>query len=45
VSSVKLERERGRSVNEVRVGRTEVKVDAASGETYVEHDDHEDDDD
>lgn len=39
VSSVELEREPGRTVYEVKVGRTEVYVDASSGEVFVEDDD------
>jgi hypothetical protein len=39
VRSVELEHEHGRSVYEVKIGRSEVKVDAATGETFAEEDD------
>jgi uncharacterized membrane protein YkoI len=45
VRSVELERERGRAVYEVKVGRSEVYVDAASGQAYAGQADEDDDDD
>jgi hypothetical protein len=45
IRSVQLEREHGRAVYEVKVGRAEVYVDAASGEVFPEHDDEDEDED
>jgi uncharacterized membrane protein YkoI len=40
--SVELEREHGRVVYEVKIGRTEIYVDATTGEAFQERDDDDD---
>ena len=43
VRSIELERKSGRAVYEVKVGRAEVYVDAATGKALARHEDEEDD--